>query len=346
MSGACRRRAGRKGLPALRSAVLVLLSAAALSAAGCGTREGPDPDREPPPVTIRFAYQDRVADAASIIAVARDLFAEEGVHVQPFIFSSGPACAETLVAGGADIGTMGDTTAVIAVSRSPVKIIASHGGGEHRHRIIVAGSSPIRSPSDLVGRRLAIKKGTSTYGGLLSWADSAGLDLSEVTVIDMRPQDMGDALHAGAVDAIVASEPTPSLVEDRGGRELATLGGLGNNYPILLVARTEFLREHPDAVIRFLRALLRAADIVDDTPDEAAQIIAAKTGLSPALARRAMAHHYYRVQVDPLTQSSLAATSRFLLDQQIISTAPDLSLAIDHTLLQEAAERDVPEAGS
>lgn len=310
------------------------LPALLVLASGCAQRE-PAPSKPTQP-TVRFAYQDRVADAASIIAVENGLFAEEGLAVKPLVFSSGPACSEALLAGSADIGTMGDTTAVIAVARSPVKIIASHGGGEHRHRIIVAEGSPIHSPADLTGKRLAVKKGTSTYGGLLAWADSVKLDLSKVKVTEMRPDDMADALLSGAVDAIVASEPTPSVVEQRGGRELATLGGLGNNYPILLISRSDFLAAEPEAVKAFLRAIRRAALFIQDHPEQAAEIIADKSGLPAEVAAQAMSHHYYSLQLDDDTRESLRAIAGFLVSQQMLETAPDFSQTMDDRLLRAA----------
>ncbi len=291
---------------------------------------------EAPAQKVRFAYQDRVADAASMIAVEKGFFRDEGLEVEPLVFSNGPGCSEALLSGAADIGTMGDTTAVIAVSRSPVKIIASHGGGENRHRIVVAKDSPLRSPKDLIGKRLAVKRGTSTYGGLLAWAESVNLDLSKVKVTEMRPGDMGDALLSGAVDAIVASEPTPSLVEQRGGRELATLGGLGNSYPILLVARDEYLSAQPEAVKAFLRAMQRASQFIQDNPEEAAQVVAAKTGLPLEVAKRSMQYHYYSLQLDEQTRASLNMIARFLVEQKILEAEPDLSQAVDDQYLGAA----------
>jgi len=319
-------------LPVLR---LAALAALLVLPSGCAERESPPGDATH--LAVRFAYQDRVADAVSMIAVEEGFFRDEGLDVKPFVFSSGPACSETLLSGSADIGTMGDTTAVIAVARSPVKIIASHGGGEHRHRIIVAADSPIRSPADLAGRSVAVKKGTSTYGGLLAWADSLGLDLSRVKVTDMRPEDMADALLSGAIDAIVASEPTPSIVEERGGRELATLGGLGNTYPILLVARDEFLADHSEAVRRFLRAMDRAASFIADDPEGTAAIVARKTGLSQATTERAMTHHYYRVQLDENTRASLGAIADFLVSQHTIESRPDFSEVANDDFLRAPA---------
>jgi sulfonate transport system substrate-binding protein len=307
---------------------LSILFAAALAAAGAATAGGP---REQP--TVGFAYQDRIADAMSVIAVEKGFFAKEGLQVKPMMFTSGPACTEAVVSGSADIGTMGDTTAVISVARAPVTIIASHGGGEHRHRIIVKDASSIHSFRDLIGKRVAVSKGTSTYGGFLAWAKAKGLDLARVQVVDLKPEDMGTALLSGAVDAAVASEPTPSVLEEKGGRQLATLGGLGNNYPILLVARNDFLRKHPEAATRFLRALARAAEFVRDHPDETARVMAAKTGLSPAATAKAMQRHYYRLQLDKQTRASLDKTADFLVQQKILDRAPDLGKTVDDRYL-------------
>lgn len=303
-----------------------------LVAAGCGDRS-----QEPAHAPIRFAYQDRVADAVSIVAVRQGLFATHGLTVETMRFSSGPACSETLYTGAADVGTMGDTTAVIAVAReAPVRIVASHGGGEHRHRVITAGKSAVSSVSELTGKRVAVKKGTSTYGGWLALLGAHEIDHAEIETVDMRPADMPEALASGSVDAVVASEPTPSLAETMGGRELATLGKLGNQYPILLVMRGEFLRSRTDDAARFLRALAEAADFIQSRPDDAAKVLAEATGLSPEVARRAMGYHTYRLNLDSATLASLAQTADFLKRQGIIDRAPDLDVALDSSLLEQA----------
>jgi len=167
---------------------------------------------------IRFAYQNRIGSAACIIAVDNNLFTKEGLKIESFRFNSGPACAEALYSGSADIATMGDTTAVIAVAKNPgLIIIGSHGKGEHRHRMIVKKNSGIKTLIQIKGKRLAVKKGTSTYGGLLALLSSKGLALSELEIIDLAPSQMAEALISGSIDAFVASEPTPSIAESIGG---------------------------------------------------------------------------------------------------------------------------------
>jgi aliphatic sulfonates family ABC transporter substrate-binding protein len=301
--------------------VLAAALAAGLPAAGC-TRD----DQARP---IRFAHQNRVGCAACLVAVEKGFFADEGLAVEASRLNSGDACAEALFTGSADIGDMGDTTAVIAASRgAPLRIIASHGSGEHRHRLVVRGDGAIRRPEDLAGKRLAVKKGTSTYGGLLAFLAARRMAPENIHIVDLRPDDMPDALMAGSVDAFAASEPTPSLAEAQGARELATLGGLGNAYPILILAKTELIETRPGDVRRFLRALDRAERFIAAQPDETAALLARATGLAPETARRAMERHAYRLTLDPDILSSLQDTARFLKGQGIIEAVPDFARAI------------------
>lgn len=284
-----------------------------------------------------FAYQDRVADAASIIAVEKGFFEDEGLSVKTMRFSSGPACTEALVYGNAEFGTMGDTTGIITTSQGhPVKIICSHGGGEHRHRIIVSETSNIETIGDLEGKRIGVKKGTSTHGGFLLFAEKYGLDL-ENEIVDMRPSDQLTALAAGELDAIVASEPTPSLAIANGyGRELVTLGGLNNTYPILILVHTQFTHEHPETVVKMLRALIRATDFIQNNLDEAANIQATITGLDAEVVKNAMSFHYYNVCMVQETKDSLANMATFLKNMGQISEIPDFNTVIETSYLEEA----------
>ena len=125
-----------------------------------------------------FGLPSRIASAASSpSSPSQKVFSpRRGSPSSRLRFSSGPACAEALYSGAADIGGMGDTTAIIMTARSPAfVIIASHATGEHRHRVMVRNDSRLQTLNDLKGKRLGVKKGTSTYGGLLAALSKAGM---------------------------------------------------------------------------------------------------------------------------------------------------------------------------
>jgi len=225
---------------------------------------------------------------------------------------------------------MGDTTAIITVSRDDrFVIVASHGQGEHRHRLVVGRASTLTSVEDLRGKTVGVKKGTSTYGGLLLLLASKQIDPVDIRLVDMRPSEMPDALTAGSIDAFVASEPTPSLAEQRGARQLATLGGLGNTYPILVLARRDLLRDRPEQVVRFLGALQRAEEAIRTDPRGTAETLAHITGLTPEVARNAMTRHRYALSLDAGIIDSLRQTAAFPQAQGTITSVPDFNHAAD-----------------
>lgn len=280
-----------------------------------------------PAAPIHFVYQNRIGSAIPIVAVELGLFEKHGLKMELARFNSGPACAEALFTGAADIGTMGDTTTIIAMSRNaPLRIIASHAAGEGRHRLIVNADSPYQTIQDLVGKRIGVKKGTSTYGGYLKYLEKQGIASDRIEVVNLDPDTMPDALAAGSIQAFAASEPTPSLGELRGGRELATFAGLGNSFPIMMVATERLIRERPDDLRRFLAVLREAEAFIADEPEKAAEIVAKSIGLAPEATAGAMARHQFRLNLDPATLASLRETAEFLRGQGVVETVPDFKV--------------------
>lgn len=270
------------------------------------------------PAELRFAYQNRIGSVLPIIAVQQGLFAAQGLQVHTQVFSSGPACAEAIFSGAADIATMGDTTAVIALSRArSLRLLTSHANGEHRHRVMVMNPQ-LHSVTDLRGKRIGIKKGTSTFGGLLALLEHHGLTVQDVTLVNLSPAIMIEALQAGSIDALVASEPTPSLAEIKGAHQLTTLGDLGNNYPVLLLATQNICQQQPQQLKAFLRALDQAKQFLEHHREEAEQIIATTLSLPLDITRRAMQLHEYPLLLDDSTVRSLNKTADFLCQQNII----------------------------
>lgn len=284
---------------------------------------------------VRFAFQDRIGSVIPIVSDRKGFFKEQGLKLIPLRFSSGPACSEALYSGAADIGDMGDTTAVIMTAKTDrFAIIASHATGEHRHRIMVQKNSELKAIHDLKGKRLGVKKGTSTYGGLLAALKSQNMSPQDLQIVDLTPSVMTDALLAGSLDAFVASEPTPSSAEEKGARQLATLGGLDNEYPILILANRQMILNRPDVVKSFLRALKKGEQYAAEHPEETVEIMAEETGLSPDTVRQAMQSHQYRIRLDQTIISNLKKTAMFLKGQSIVSQVPDFVLNASSDYIQ------------
>jgi sulfonate transport system substrate-binding protein len=319
----------------------VVLAAMTLAAAGgCGKRPA-KPTITPSsrePVAIRLAYGKKIHYAPQIVALKEGLFAKEGLAVEAKAVQAGIQAAEAMTSGSADIAVMGDAPAIIAAASGlPVKIIASYGGGERMHRIVAGPKSGIEAPADLKGKRVGIQMGSSTHGAFLLFLKEHGLDPKEVKLVPLDPSDMPEAMLAEQIDAGVGSEPWPSNIEERveGSHEVATLSGLGNNYPLVMLVTASYAQEHPEAVVAALRATRQAVALMHQDPGKAAGLIAEATGVPAARERKVMDTLEWGVVLDDATIASLKQTADFLLSQGKISKLPDWEAVLDSSFVSK-----------
>lgn len=274
--------------------------------------------KQPP---LHFAYQDRVVDLLSYLTIRNETFKTKGLDVKTSLFSSGPACVDALVFGGADVATMGDTAALILLSRFPGKytILGSHGGGEARHKIIIPKESLNTSPVDLSNKKIGVKKGTSTHAGLMKYLSKN--NVTTFTLVDLDPTLLAEALASKEVDAVAASEPTPSqIVLKEKGRVLADFSGLGSTWPVLLVTKNRFLETHKSDVTKFISAFLESEKQLKENPQ--LSYLLTNTGLSIKLIDETTASHQYKFHPLSEIKDSLNETAEFLKQENIIETIP------------------------
>lgn len=275
---------------------------------------------------IKIAYQDRVIDSIFIIANYEKMFEKANLDVDLRKFTSGAATNEALIFGDVSMATMGDTAAIIAISKFPsqIKIYSLLGGGEKRHSVVVRTNSKINSFEDLKGKKVAIKKGTSTHGGFLLKAQQKGLNLNK-ELIDLSPSLMAQALLTKEIDAIVASEPTPTQIIEKGfAKRITTLEGLGTNYPLALMIKTN--RFDKEKMPKILEVLKQSANFILNNPDRSYEIVSKATGLSITATKEAMQKHDYKVGFDEYSFNSLKKVALFLKEERKIRKLPDLDL--------------------
>jgi len=266
--------------------------------------------------TVSIACQDRIGDAPFI------LLAEEsgGENYRFSRFSSGPETAEALITGSVNLATMGDTTALQVLSRYPGRfvLIGSHSTGPGRHRVVVSDRE-IVSLKDLEGRRLAVKQGTSTHGALLLTERREGVDLSG-RLVDLKPGLQLNALASGEVDAIVASEPTPSIAEALGyGRVLASLKIEGFQFPIVMMADRAWAEKNRKEIARLLEGL----KTVDSESPDSRQKLGEILGMEEPVLQSSMALHNYAFVSASGLKDELTALHGALSEQGYFDPLPD-----------------------
>lgn len=280
----------------------------------------------------RLALTSKIQYAPQLLAFKNNWFEAKDMTFKmvDLGMSTGIAAAEALISGSADAAVMGDVPAIMSIASDfPCQLVCSYGGGEDMHSLIVSEKSGISTVDDLKGKKIGVHFGSSAHGGLQLFLKKHDLDKS-ATLVNTPQKNLIEALASGSVDAILASEPAPSLALEKiaGSKKLSTLSGLGNDYPLMLVVSKKFADKYPQAVAALVNGTRRAIDFIKNDPGEAAEQISAMTGTSAAIEKRGLESLEWKISMGRKTIDSLLQTAEFLEKQGRLKKIPDIRAAV------------------
>lgn len=250
---------------------------AALALAACGGSSATDEPGgegaagELPPISFMYSpYSDY---APFFVAQEKGYFEDAGLDVE--LIAKGGSSGETfqhvstgnVTGGGASwaAGLFNATAAgaslavVSSVSRVPES-------GPNPAPLMVREGSGIADPADLAGKKI----GTTGESGFAYYSinlalESVGLSLDDVETVNLGAGDIIPALANGSIDASWTIEPISTAIEGEGiGHEILDVSYHAGTELGAIIFNAEFTDEHPDAVVAFLTAYLRAAGELAD----------------------------------------------------------------------------------
>jgi aliphatic sulfonates family ABC transporter substrate-binding protein len=256
-------------------------------------------------------------------------------------FASGPPMLEALNAGAVDFGAVGDTPPIFAqAAGADLLYVGAQPVAGASSAILVRTDSPVRTLTDLKGRRVAFTKGSSAHNVLLKALARAGLTPADIQQVNLQPPDAGAAFRTGAIDAWSIWDPFFAIAEQEPTtRVLTTAEGLAPTNSFFLASRAFATRE-PSAVIALLDAINGAADWARANPEPLAQALADVTGVPLAAQRVAARRGVYAVQ--PL-EDAIIAQQQDIADSfarlRIIPARIDVRAAVWRPARQHAEAR-------
>jgi NitT/TauT family transport system substrate-binding protein len=283
-------------------AVLMAALTAAVAFSGCGS--GGKATRV---VRVGFLRND-LHQLAYYVAREKGFFTEQGLDVREGgAFNAGPEEMSAFSAGDLDIGYVGAAPVVTFVGQqmADVKIVAQ--ANQIGSSILLRPGLDAEDVTALKGRTIAIPGQSTVQDFLLNMAlEKAGVDVTEVRKIVVKPPEMPTALASGQIDAAVVWQPYPAMtVAQNQARILENSQQIWPHHPCcMVVADTRFIDKDPDAVKRFVAAHEKATQYIRDNPLEAADMAHLYTGQPTDVARQAMRNieFYYRPDAKKIQQ--------------------------------------------
>jgi len=250
--------------------------ASASLAAAAGVLGAPGSLADEPPLetsTIRLPFNSNLCLAPQF--VAEELLRAEGFTEVRYVPGTG-GLTEPQMAGRGEID-FGTTTAAVLPFQLDAGATVTALAGVHSGCYELFAHEPIRTIGDLKGKRVGIQRLTS--GGHLYLAIMAAhVGLDPHKDIDWIVPSEGNALELFAeekVDAFLGFPPEPQELRARGFSRVILSTALDKPWSqyfcCILYGSRQFVRDHPVATKRVLRAILKAADLCASDPERAAR---------------------------------------------------------------------------
>jgi ABC-type nitrate/sulfonate/bicarbonate transport system substrate-binding protein len=208
------------------------------------------------------------------VAKAKGYFKAEGLDAEVTVFTTGAAATEAFRAGHGDFISAGDLPSAAMWKSGNVIGIAPMSSDTDIFGI--AGKDSIKSPKDMIGRKVATKIGSTGEFLLYRYLASGGVSPSQVNIVSLAPPEMVISLVRGDIDAFAWLAPftTRAIASGKNIKLISSAKGLANNRIIMNVTKA-FRDQHPDAVEKVLKAVHKAIAFTTANPEEATKIWAA-----------------------------------------------------------------------
>lgn len=224
-------------------------------------------------------------------------------------FQAGPQLLESLNVGAADFGPVGEAPPIFAQAAGANIVYAGYEPGSPRNEaIIVQKDSPVKTVTDLKGKRVALNKGSNVNYLLVRALEANGLSYDDIVPAYLAPADARAAFERGSVDAWVIWDPYYAAAElSLGARKIVDGTGLAPNVGFYMASRP-VAEHHPEV----LKTVLAAIDEIDGwiaaNRKQYASELAPKIGLPAEVVERAV--NRSEIGAHPINAATLEGQQR------------------------------------
>lgn len=256
---------------------------------------------------VKIGYLTLVMSLPTYVALEKGYFQEQGLKAVLTPFESGSLLVNAEVAGRIDITSGNGSITHWMVEQnlpgvSKIFIIYHCAAKDVSFVLMVAKDSPMKEMKDLKGKKVA------TFPGITSLAlAKAALrpyfdPNKEVTLIEIPPGNIVQALAAGQIDAYFTPEPFGMIAEAQGvGRNLVkhplqTLN-LPNGFPgAVFTFNSKFIKEKPVLAKKVKAAIYKGIDFIHTNEGEARKFLPKYTNLPEPFAMKIPLEQWIKVE--------------------------------------------------
>ncbi len=258
---------------------------------------------------VKIGYLGFVLALPTFVALEKGYFQEQGLKVTPTLFESGTIITDALITGRVDVQTGSAVIASwLAEQNMPgtYKIFVMYGAREvpqdNTMALMVNKDSPMKGIADLKGKRMGTFPGIASIALARAVLRNSFDPNKEITLIEVPPGNIVQALAAGQVDAYFAPEPFGMIGEAKGvARRLIKnpllLLNLKTGIPgAPFTLNSKFVKEKPLLAKKVKSAYYKAIDFIYSNEAEARKFLPKYTNLPEPFAMKIPWEHWVKIE--------------------------------------------------
>ncbi len=268
---------------------------------------------------VTVAYTTQPQSTLIHIAANKGYFSNQGLDVQPLIHSFGKAALQSVLDGKADFATVAETPVMFSVLKGDkIFVIANIESSSVNNAVLARPDAGIVKAADVKGKRLGFTPDTTSDFFLDSFLTAQGLTRKEITPVPLTPNEMQEALQTGKVDAVSSWNYTLTQIKHQlGAQAVIFYDRQIYTETFNIAAMQDFVQRNPQAVSRFLRALIQAEDFVAKNPQEAQDIMATAIKVDKELVKEVWDAFNYQVSLDQNLLITLEDETRWAMKNKL-----------------------------
>lgn len=208
---------------------------------------------------IKVAYMPNYGSLCSIVsAIKMGYFERENYEVKLYAYGNGLEIIKAMEEGKIDFGYIGNGAHKFCIKGRACIVAMSH--LSNAEAIIGNRKHEVRTIADLRGRRIGNVENASSENILRVALETEGISFEDVNIVNMKPEEMLDAMKRGDIDACAVWSPY----------SLEILKQMGNDGVLIAnnmtyssktasisswIALPKYVKENPDKVLRFTKAI-------------------------------------------------------------------------------------------
>lgn len=296
---------------------------------------------------LRIAIANATYNGLLLLAQHEGYFRDEGLDVELVMRSSGRVALKSMLAGEADIAAAGQAPVALQllIKHNELRVFTELSTASSSAILLANRRSGIRSERDLVGHTIGVTAGTSAEFQLNLFFAVHEIDVKTIKIVYLEQPFLLAAMESGQIDAAMIWEARAAEVLERQANQFVEIDA--NSYPmvIMLLSSREFIAEHKESMRRLLRALLRAAEFVQDEPRAFRRILESRVPLPEGpLTERLWARYRFHVGLSSVLLTLLSEDATWFAKQKYPAATPvvgDLAQNLDSSFLMELRPESV-----